>query len=304
MNHSVIILTYNAEHWLPMFLPALSSQQPKPENIIFIDSESNDKTVEKIKKSGFKVHSIPKREFNHGYTRWLGTQLIDSDIYVFLTQDALLSSPDAIAHLCSAFKKDKDIGVSFGRQLPHADAKPLGKHARLFNYPEHSYTRSFESRKLYGIKTCFNSDSFSAYRKSALEEIGGFPKRVIGTEDAYVAGKMLINNWKIRYEASACVYHSHDYTVTQQFKRYFDIGVFYGNETWIKENFGNANGEGWKFILSESAYLLNKRLFWLIPYALIQNIAKYLGYKLGTNENTLPLKLKRIISMNASFWRT
>ena len=302
MKVAVIIPVCNAAKWLPQFLPALQAQQPAPDEVLFIDSESDDNTVSILRNAGFAVHAITRRDFNHGGTRRLGSELVAADICVFLTQDALLQSPYAIARLVAPIFEHCDIGVSYGRQLPHRDAGPLGTHARTFNYPGTSHTRSISDAPTYGVKTCFTSDSFCAYRVAALREVGGFPPAVIGTEDAYVAARMLIAGKKIHYAADACVYHSHEYTLVQQFRRYFDIGVFYGREKWIRANFGSAGGEGLRFVASEIAYLMQHHAARQVPYALLQNVAKVLGYRLGKLEPKLPLALKKKFGMNPNFW--
>lgn len=74
---------------------------------------------------------------------------------------------------------------------------------------------------------------------------------MIGSEDAYVAARMLLAGYQVRYAASAQVYHSHDYRLLEEFRRYFDIGVFYGREPWIRQAFGDAGGEGKRYVLAE-----------------------------------------------------
>ena len=69
-----------------------------------IDSSSSDDTVALARAHGFDVQVIPKSEFNHGGTRQFGVNVLSAvDIIVFLTQDALLASPDAIERLLAAF---------------------------------------------------------------------------------------------------------------------------------------------------------------------------------------------------------
>ena len=84
-----------------------------------------------------------------------------------------------------------------------------------------------------GIKAAFLSNSFAAYRRSALESVGGFPSDTIFGEDTFAAAKMLLNGWKIAYSAEATVYHSHNLTFIEEFRRYFDIGVFHSREKWF-----------------------------------------------------------------------
>ena len=137
--------------------------------------------------------------------------------------------------------------------------------ARRFNYPPLSRTKRLADAAELGIKTCFSSDSFAAYRHAALKAVGGFPADVIGTEDAHVAGRLLLAGWAVRYEADARVHHSHDYGLLEEMRRYFDIGVFYGRERWIAEHFGRAGGEGRRFLRSELAAVRGAGQPWRQP---------------------------------------
>ena len=143
---------------------------------------------------------------------------------------------------------DPKVGAVCGRQLPHLDAAPLAKHARYFNYPEGIQVKTMADVQRLGIKTAFMSNSFAAYRGAVLSGIGGFPEHVIFAEDMYVAAKMLILGWKVVYAGDAQCFHSHNYSIAEEFKRYFDIGVFHAREKWIGQRFGSAGGEGMRYL--------------------------------------------------------
>ena len=219
---------------------------------------------------------------------------------VYLTQDAILASEGALENILQPFADDQIVAVC-GRQLPRKNATRIEAHARLFNYGDQSFVRSIEDVKDYALKTAFISNSFAAYRISALKEVGGFPDNVIFGEDMYVAAKMLKAGYKIAYAADACVYHSHDYTLLQEFRRYFDMGVFHAREPWIRDEFGGAEGEGLKFVRSELRYLF-RHAFWLIPAALLRKVFGYIGFRLGLMEGRLPQGLKRRLAMNKGFF--
>jgi rhamnosyltransferase len=153
------------------------------------------------------------------------------------------------------------------------------------------------------LKTAFLSNSFAAYRVSALREVGGFPKKVIFGEDMYVAAKFLESGYKIAYSADACVYHSHRYTILQEFSRYFDMGVFHAREPWLRQALGGAENEGLRFVISEIKYL-SRHAFWLIPEAMLRTIMRYAGFRLGLMEHHISLKNKRKISMNPGYFKT
>ena len=304
MNDSKIGLcvpTLNAGSEWSDWLKQLSCQKACLDISIIIDSSSDDNTVDLAKNAGLRVHSISRSDFNHGSTRQLGVRLMSEvEIIVFLTQDAILFSPGSISNLLLEFE-NPTVGAAYGRQLPRKKASYIEKHSRLYNYSDKPHINSLADSKTHGIKTAFISNSFSAYRCSALEQVGGFPTNTILGEDTYAAAKMLISGWKIAYCADAKVYHSHDYSYLEEFRRYFDIGVFHSRESWLRDEFGQAEGEGMRYVKSEFRYLL-KRNPLMIPFALLRTVMKLVGYKLGLYERYLPLKLKYLLSMHSAYW--
>ena len=87
----------------------------------------------------------------------------------------------------------------------------------------------------------------------------------------------------------------------QEFKRYFDIGVFHSRERWIRDTFGAAEGERIKYVQYETKKILQTSP-WLLVSMIFSDVAKLCAYRLGLRERLLPKRLKRIISMNASFF--
>jgi rhamnosyltransferase len=301
--YKVIILTYNAGNFLENQSDKLINiMRVSAEDILIIDSSSTDNSLSIIKKYCISHKVINKSDFDHGATRQLGVDLIDSDIYIFMTQDAIPVDENTIKNIIKAFD-DPKVGCAYGRQLPYKEANLLSRHARSFNYSKESYVRSYEDRYVHGIKTCFNSNSFAAYRKTALTEVSGFPSRNILGEDMFVAAKMLQAGWKIAYCADAKVYHSHNYTLAQEFKRYFDIGVFHTEQSWILEAFKPPSKEGFKYVKSELRYCWNQQAYLQIIKSLLTVGLKLIGYKLGKLHHKIPLPLKRKISMCSFYWK-
>jgi rhamnosyltransferase len=297
----LIVPTLNAGSLWESWLKAFEQQTRKPDYLLVIDSSSSDDTVALAGAHGFAVEVISKSEFNHGGTRQFGVNELSAvDIIVFLTQDALLVSPDAIERLLAAFA-DERVGAAYGRQLPHQNAGPIAAHARLFNYQAESQLRCLEDRTRLGIKTVFISNSFAAYRRNALMQVSGFPVDTIMNEDTYVAGKMLVAGWKIAYCADAQVFHSHDYCFLDEFKRYFDIGVFHTHTAWLQQTFGGTSGEGLRFVISEMRYLM-KYAPCLIPSAVLRTGLKWLGFKLGALHQRLPPAIRRCFSLHKTYW--
>lgn len=298
---SIIIPTYNAQNYLVKLLDSIKIQSLKECELIIIDSSSKDDTVKIAKKYTDNVIVIPQNEFDHGGTRAKAAQLAKGDILVYLTQDALPYNEYTIDNIIKIFK-DAKVGAAYGKQISYEDTNLFGKHLREFNYSDNAYIRDRNDISTFGLKTAFLSDSFAAYRKSSLEKIGWFKDGLILGEDTYAGAKLILDNYSLAYVSEAKVYHSHSYSVLQEFKRYFDIGVFHQTENWILESFGKAEGEGMKYVKSEFKYLLDHGTWYLIPEFFVRNGMKYLGYKMGQNYNKLPKWLIKKFSMHHRWW--
>lgn len=295
-----IIPTYNGITVLERLLDSIQIQSAQFYTFI-VDSTSIDGTLSLARTRVEHVTLIPSEDFNHGGTRQLMVDRNpDFDVYVFLTQDAYLADQEAMNEIIKSFA-DPRVGAVCGAQLPHKDATPLAQHARSFNYPTGVHVKTLNDVPRLGIKTAFISNSFAAYRGQALKEVGGFPTHVIFAEDMYVAAKMLLAGWKVAYAGNAQCRHSHNYTILEEFQRYFDMGVFHAREPWIRQQFGGAGDEGMRYVKSELRFLGLRRLY-LWPSALLRNVVKLLGYKLGQQEAGLPIRLKRKLGMYKRYW--
>lgn len=295
-----VIPVYNAGGDLQRLLDTLTGQTFGVD-ILIIDSGSSDGSVDVAKSTNAYVLEIDNSLFNHGGTRQLAVEMFPSfDVYLYMTQDAYLSGSRAIEMILKPFANER-VGAVCGRQLPHLNATQLARHARSFNYPEIVLSKSISDVPEMGLKTAFMSNSFAAYRREALNFVGGFPLNVIFAEDMYVAARMLINDFIIVYAGNAQCYHSHNYSFREEFSRYFDMGVFHVREPWIREVFGGAGGEGVRYMKSEMAFL-GLRFWYLWPESLFRSAIKLLGYKLGQQESYLPLALKRKLGMYKRYW--
>ena len=301
MRFALVILTYQAGRLWEQWLQSLDEQSLKPSKIIMIDSSSTDDTVPRAISYGLQPIIISPLTFNHGGTRNLAVELVgDVDVIVFMTQDAIFDSTFSLSNIVRQFQ-NHSITAACGRQLPHLDANPLATHARLFNYPDESRIKSAADIPELGLKVAFMSNSFAAYRRDVFEQLGGFPENTILAEDMYLAAKIIQAGYKVAYCADAAVLHSHNYTPWDEFRRYFDIGVFHACEPWIQQQFGGAAGEGGRFVKSELRYLWRCAPLW-IPRALLTTACKFLGYKLGRNYKKLPKSWRPVLSMYKSYW--
>lgn len=278
MRISLIIPTLNAGLNIERLLTSLLEQDVQPEEIIIIDSSSEDKTVETAERLGAKVIIIPRRDFNHGRTRNIAAMESKGDTLMFMTQDAMPYNKEFIRKLIVPLEMP-DIAAAFGRQMPGPDASPLDAFLREFNYPENSMVKGLDDAGRYGIKTFFFSNVCSAIKKDLFIKAGMFPD-VRANEDMLIAAKLILNNYRIAYVHDAMVIHSHDYSLLEQFMRYYNIGSSLRRNKWILK-YAQAEDEGMRFIREQIGFVVKSRKYIWMPYMFLEYLVKYAGYRIG-----------------------
>jgi rhamnosyltransferase len=276
---SIIIPTKNADKWLDKLLPAIYEQDFKDFEIIIVDSGSTDDTEKKVKKIGAHFHKIT--HFGHGYARNYGASKARGEIVVFNNQDAVPIRRDWLRKLITPLLAEEDIVASFARPIPRADTHAAERYFILRTYPPES--RIFSKSDLNKIDTrrtiIFSTISGAIKRK--IWEIFKFNEQVIIGEDHELGLRLLRANLKIAYRSDALVLHSHNYTISDALRRYYDIGrndKIIGERTNIKSedlrylmgliegtiHYVKSEGEGIKGILYALAYICAKIVGYLL----------------------------------------
>ena len=299
---SLVILTLNAQRYLPALLQALDNLVERPQRVLFIDSASTDASVAMAQAAGHQVHGIARGDFGHGKTRNLALQLCaDSDYLVFLTHDACPCGRDWLVQLLSPFA-DPQVALVYGRQRPRAGASLPERFAREFNYPLLADRSELADLPRRGIKALFCSNSFAAYRREALQAVGGFPEHLPLGEDLAVALRLLQHGYARVYQPRAEVLHSHDYSLVQELRRYFDIGTLMSMDEQLQRLRVATSGEGLRFVRAELAEAWRHDRLRGVSNVLLRTLSKYLGFALGQRYRLLPLRWRRRLSMHALFW--
>lgn len=294
----IVVPTLNAEHHLKSCLLPLINSPLKPK-ILVIDSSSGDNTVRIAQELGVETFVISKADFNHGETREQARKMLGTDIVVMVTQDAYASNNQTLEKLIQPIVSGK-AAVAYARQIPRKNAGFLESFAREFNYPDSSQLRGIEDMKIYGVYTFFCSDSFAAYSNKALDEIGGFSAVLLG-EDTLAVAKLLRADYKIAYVAEALVNHSHGYSIREEFHHYFDTGIARQEyQQWIACDYPDSH-RGIHYAKLMVRHLVKKKP-WLLPYAFVQTLAKWIGYRLGSASVKAPVWLKRRLSGQKFYW--
>jgi rhamnosyltransferase len=301
MKITFIIPTLNAGKEIDRLLQSLHNQTVSLDEIIVIDSQSNDDT-EKICRKYERVIfiTINRSEFDHGGTRDYAFRKSNGDFVLFLTQDALPIDEHYVEQILLPFQ-DEEVAMVSGRQVAKKDASEREKLTRHFNYPSLSKIKTQKDIPLLGIKTFFASNVCSAYRRAAYLQVGGFDFPLLTNEDLLISARFIHNGYKVVYCAEAKVIHSHNFTIKQHFSRNFDIGAFMRMNSHIFQNIPTSQ-EGIKMVKQVLSELLKKRYILQAIYCCYENGVKLFGYTLGLHYRRLSRKLILRCSANKNFW--
>ena len=247
MKISVIIPTLNAESWIPQQLDSLFSQSIDAEMIV-VNSGSTAATWSLVRAHAGHVRllEIPNEDFDHGGMRDYALRQSTGDIVCFLTQDALPTDGRCLEKLVAAFSAP-DIAAVFGRQIAYPDAPEHERLIRMFNYPDQPRVWREEDIPHLGVKAYFFSNVCSAYRREAYLAVGGFDTPIITNEDMMMAAKLLHAGYALAYTPEATVYHSHHYTLREEYWRNVQIGKVM-EQYRDRLSGAQADAEGWRML--------------------------------------------------------
>ncbi len=179
--------------------------------------------------------------------------------------------------------------------MPYPDAALLEGFALHTNYPPESHIRRGDDVEEMGIIAFFFSDVASTVQRDAFENVGGFPDGVIVNGDMILCARLLEHAYSVVYQANAVVYHSHKYSLMDQFWRYLDIGVFF-SQTGQTFTGTKTEGRGLEFALGQIRFLHRRRSWLWIPRSLLESAFQYLVFQTGQRADCLPLGVKRCLS--------
>ena len=301
----VIIPTFRPDTGkLSEMLRKLYAQTRKPGRIVIVNTDReywDDRLEDKYPE--LEVIHISQNEFDHGASRNLGFHAGNGSIVLFMTQDAMPADGNLLENLCRHFESDltEYTGAVYARQTANENDGWLETETRRFNYPDNTRISCPEDVKAMGIKGYFCSNVCAAYRRSVLDEAGGFAWPCIFGEDMLAAADIIKNGHRIIYDPEAVVIHSHHYTLAQHLRRNFDIGVCHKRNSWLFEEIPGTH-EGVRLVATLLKKAFTEFHAGVIPELFIVSAVKYTGYQLGKHYDRLPRALVRRLSLNENFW--
>lgn len=280
MKISIICPIYNAQQYIESLNHDILNQQLEDNQEIeirYVLTKSKDKSEEILKKLSCNYTLIERSEFSHSRTREMMAEKATGDIIVFISQDIKMKNDLWLKNLITPIING-ECEASFSRQI--CENNTIEKYTREKNYPEESRIVSKNDIEKYGLITFFYSDASSAVSTKIYRELNAYDGKDMPTnEDMYFAHKLIHAGYRIKYCSDSEVYHSHEFTFKQLYKRYYDTGVFFKENPYLKKYKGNESGFALaKYVFKRSLEEKNiKVLFNLLPNFGIRFIAKFLG---------------------------
>lgn len=125
---SIIIPARNEENNLPVLLNSLNNQTLKPFEVLVIDDDSDDRTVEVAEEWGARVIRFPKNSMDwvgKSAACYYGAKVAQGDLFFFLDADIFLAKSSSLEEIVSEFYANNIKEVSVLSIQPYHVIKKL-----------------------------------------------------------------------------------------------------------------------------------------------------------------------------------
>ena len=202
---SIIIRTYNEEKRIGEVLEAISKQNYKNYEIIIVDSESTDNTVNICKKYNTKIITIKKESFNYSYASNIGAENATGDILCYISGYSIPVNDDYLLKANIDFNNSV-VGGVYGEVIALPDGSVVEKVFNRIGYMKSiKEGKKLESSIHPGILSCSNAfirkELWNKYRFK--DELG------FGGEDVEMAYRIIQGGKSILKDPELLVMHSH-----------------------------------------------------------------------------------------------
>jgi rhamnosyltransferase len=220
----VIMRCYNDEWVVGETLDAIMAQKDVSFRVVAIDSASQDRSVEIIRRYPVELIRIPAGSYIPGKVLNLGMEQGTEPFGVFVNSDCTPQHDRWMEKLLEPFGHDDEIAAVYGRQVPRPDAHPL---------VVKDYDRAFGDGSVAATWRHFFSMASSAIRRSIWVR-HPFDPDIQYSEDVYWTWQLKKRGHRVSYAPESVAMHSHNYTVAEMRKRYAGEGradaTIYGAE--------------------------------------------------------------------------
>tara|TARA_A100001037_G_scaffold266344_1_gene258431 strand:- start:35748 stop:36593 length:846 start_codon:yes stop_codon:yes gene_type:complete len=202
---SVIIRTYNEGKYIEPLLKSILSQTVQNIEIILVDSESTDDTVQIASKYCDNIIHIKKSDFTFGYSLNKGIEQAMADYLILVSAHTLPCHNNWVEKLLNPLN-DPSIAMVYGKQIGDSNSR----------YPEYTdLLRTFaDESKVLQAPNYFSHNANASLRKSFWTD-HQFNEELPGQEDIEWAKFWMEKGFNVFYQHEASIIHSHRETWRQ-----------------------------------------------------------------------------------------
>jgi glycosyltransferase involved in cell wall biosynthesis len=209
---SIIIRTKNEEKWIGQCLKRLKEQTYQNFEVILVDNNSSDQTVEKARVNYPNLILVSLDTYLPGDAINRGIESSNGQLLAILSAHCLPINDTWLENMVRNLEDSKVAGV-YGRQVPMRFTSPTDKRDLLI---------TFGLDKKIQFKDTFFHNANSLIRRSVWEKYP-FDKNVTNIEDR-VWGKTVIDaGYVLIYEPDSPVYHHHGIHQNNDANRYINV---------------------------------------------------------------------------------
>jgi len=268
---SIVIRSMNDLRYIERTMEMIRNQDFQDFELINVDSGSTDGTFEVVKKYNPDAWQIPPGSYIPGRVLNDAIARCHGEYIVFNNSDCIPMHRQWLQNLLKPLQENADVAAVFGQQLCRPDARPL-----VCKDGERAYGDGRVSRRWHH----FFSLATSAARRDLLLRYP-FDPEIRYSEDVEWSYRMKQLGHTIVYVPEAMVEHSHNYTLREVWKRFYNEGLAEGRIYGGKPGFWNGFLRPWLGeVLRDWVYLLKHGQLVHLPYGLIYRFRqKYAVYR-------------------------
>ncbi len=207
---SIIIVNFNGRKLLEQCLKSLSKINYENYEIILVDNNSTDSSIEFVKKA-YPSTIIIKLDKNYGFAEPnnIGAKNAKGNFLVFLNNDTVVC-PNFIKEMLKVFFQDSKIAICQSLLLkPNGDIDSSGDFIDTIGRAYSSREKVNEVKKILSAK-----GACMMVRKESFWDLGGFDKKiVISFEDVDLGWRAWLWGYKVVLAPNSIVYHTGGQTV-------------------------------------------------------------------------------------------
>lgn len=279
---SIIIVSYNGLQYLKDCLRTISHVSYPELEVIVVDNNSSDSSVEFIKNQypNFKIVQLDK---NYGFARAnnMGTQHALGKYFLFLNNDTLVT-PNFVLELVQVMEGDPQIGICQSLLLkPNEEVDSSGDFIDSLGVSYSSKEKINSARNILSAK-----GASMLMKKEVFEKLDGFDEEFfVSFEDVDLGWRTWIINYRVVVVPSSVVHHIGGQTINKMKQEI----AFHGLKNQLSMKITNFEG----ILVPKNLFLFFMTYGWRMLQVMID-------YKIKGSTEITSTKYEKIIAQKPS----